>query len=177
LQFQEEHPDRLQLVWRGARFPALLCLGIALALLAVSIPVGQAIWSRGLESRVGSLWYFPVMNLILLAVAIFLLSLRRTVLIDRRVGRVFLSKENVFRRRELALLIADIVALKLGTDEVYSGFSAAGSTASQSFPVPSLRLALRDHSTVLLDRGGQRRLEGLGRRLAGFLALPLTDSQ
>lgn len=170
----EERPDQLRFVWRGTRFPGLLCLAIALTLLFLSIPILQAIWFRGFGSRVGSLWYFPVMNLILLAIALFLLSLRRTIFFDRKAGKIVLSKKNLFGHRDLTLAFDDITALRLGADEVYSGFGVAGSTASQSFPAPSLRLVLRDGTTVLVDRGGQRRLEGLGKRLAEFLRRPLT---
>ena len=152
----EARADLLRLVWRGARFPAILCLSIAVALLFLSIPILQAIGSRGFGSRVGSLWYFPVMNLILLVIA--------------------LSKKNLFRRRDLTLDFAEVAALKLGPDPVYGGFGVAGSTAGQSFPAPSLRLVLTNETTVLVDRGGQRRLQGLGRQLAEFLQRPLTQS-
>ncbi len=172
----EARADRLRLVWRGARFPAILCLSIAVALLFLSIPILQAIGSRGFGSRVGSLWYFPVMNLILLVIALFLLSLRRTVLLDRTTGKICLSKKNLFRRRDLTLDFAEVASLKLGPDPVYGGFGVAGSTASQSFPAPSLRLVLTNETTVLVDRGGQRRLQGLGRQLAEFLQRPLTQS-
>ena len=172
----EARADLLRLVWRGARFPAILCLSIAVALLFLSIPILQAIGSRGFGSRVGSLWYFPVMNLILLVIALFLLSLRRTVILDRRSGKICLSKKNLFRRRDLTLDFAEVAALKLGPDPVYGGFGVAGSTAGQSFPAPSLRLVLTNETTVLVDRGGQRRLQGLGRQLAEFLQRPLTQS-
>jgi hypothetical protein len=173
----EARADRLRLVWRGARFPALLCLGIAVALLFLSVPILQAIWSRGIGSRVGSLWYFPLMNLILLGIALFLLSLKRAIVLDRTQGRALLSKAHCFRRRDLALAFADIDAVRLGPDAVHSGFSVAGSTASESFPAPSLRLVLKDGTTVLVDRGGQRRLETLGRTLAEFLERPLVQEK
>jgi hypothetical protein len=34
----EDTPEKIVLRWQGARFPAFLCLGIALLLLFVSIP-------------------------------------------------------------------------------------------------------------------------------------------
>jgi len=165
--------DRLLLWWRGARFPGVLCLVIAVTLLFLSVPILQAIWFRGLASRVGSLWYFPVMNFILLIIAFFLLSLRRTILADRADEKVVFSKKNLFRRRDLTVDFSEITALRLAPDQVYGGFGVAGSTASQSFPAPSLRLVLRDAATVLIDRGSQRRLEALGRELAEFLQRPL----
>jgi len=39
----EEDQEKLRLVWRGARFPAFLCLGIALALLFLSLPTLEAV--------------------------------------------------------------------------------------------------------------------------------------
>jgi hypothetical protein len=61
----------------------------------------------------------------------------------------------------------------LGLDQVYSGFAVAGSSAAQSFAVPSLRLMLTGDATVLIDRGGGRRLEELGQTIAYRLGLPL----
>ncbi|MBI2348785.1 MAG: hypothetical protein HYV05_09055, partial [Deltaproteobacteria bacterium] len=52
-----------------------------------------------------------------------------------------------------------------------------GSAAAQSHPVPSLRLVLDNGETVLLDRGGTKRLEDLGSRLAAALGKPLQVSQ
>ena len=39
----EQTPQKLRLLWHGARFPAFLCLGIALLLLFVSVPILQAL--------------------------------------------------------------------------------------------------------------------------------------
>jgi hypothetical protein len=39
----ENTSEKLRLVWRGARFPAFLCLGIAVLLLAVSVPILEAL--------------------------------------------------------------------------------------------------------------------------------------
>ena len=60
----KEEEQRLELTWRGPRFPAYLCLGIALLLLCVSLPIVEAIRLRGFIGPAASLWYFPVMNLI-----------------------------------------------------------------------------------------------------------------
>ena len=49
----------------------------------------------------------------------------------------------------------------------------AGSSAAERHPVPSLRLVLDNGETVLLDRGGARRLEELGSRLSELLEKPL----
>src|SRR5215475_5745310 len=78
----EETPDKLRLVWQGARFPAFLCLGIALLLLFVSVPIVQALRLRGFTGPAGALWYFPVMNFILFSIAIFLVTQRRVIEID-----------------------------------------------------------------------------------------------
>jgi len=56
---------------------------------------------------------------------------------------------------------------------VYSGFAVAGSSAAQSFPVPSLRLIVKEGASVLLDRGGFKRLETLGRSIGERIGRPL----
>jgi hypothetical protein len=43
----EDSPERLRLRWQGARFPAFLCIGIAVLLLFVSVPILQALHLRG----------------------------------------------------------------------------------------------------------------------------------
>lgn len=168
-----EERDRIRLVWRGARFPAFLCLGIAIALLFLSVPILEAIREKGLAGPAGSLWYFPMMNLILLGISFFLLSLRRIILLDHKGRQIVLHRRHIFRSAGLRVPYDEVVSLKLGIDEVYSGFAVAGSAAAESYPVPSLRLALKDGETVLLDRGGIRRLESLGKHLSGFLEKPL----
>lgn len=172
-QIKEESADHLQMVWHGTRFPGLLCLGLSSALLFLSVPIVEAIRLRGFQSPVGPLWYFPVMNLILLGVALFLLSRQRVITLDKRSGKVYLSKRGLFARKELIVDFDDILSLKLVTDQVYSGFAVAGSTAGQGFPALSLRLVLGIGETILLDRGGRRRLEYLSHRLSYFLAKPL----
>lgn len=168
-----EGPEEISLVWRGARFPAFLCLGIALALLFLSVPIVEAIRQRGLSGPAGSLWYFPMMNLILLGISVFLISLRRTILFDHKRRRITLGKSNIFRITKLDLGYEEVAALKLGADQVYGGFAVAGSSAAESYPVPSLRLVLKNRPTVLIDRGSSRRLEELGKRLSAALKLPL----
>ena len=166
--------DEINLVWRGGRFPALLCLGIAAFLLLLSGPVFLAIRAQGLDSAVGSLWYFPAMNVVLFGVALFLLTLKRTIRIDRRAARVRLSRSSLLMRRRLVLEFDEVRALGLGEDEVYSGFAVAGSTAGQkSFPARSLRLLLSGSQSVLLDRGGGRRLEELAARIGRFMDKPV----
>jgi hypothetical protein len=173
--FKEETPDRLCLTWRGARFPAFLCLGIASALLLLSVPIIQALILQGFASRVVSLWYFPVMNLILFGVAIFLLSLNRNILVDRSAGRLFLSKGSFLGRKRFVANFHEIAGLKLGTDQVYSGPSVAGSTVGERFfPALSLRLILKNGATVLLDRGGKKNLDYLAGRLSIFLEKPVS---
>jgi hypothetical protein len=168
-QIKEQSGDHLQMVWHGTRFPGLLCLGVSSALLLLSVPIVEAIRLRGLKSPAGPLWYFPVMNFILLGVAVFLLSRQRTITFDKRSGTVTLSKRGLFLRKELIVDFDKIASLKLVTDQVYSGLGVAGSTAGQGFPALSLRLVLESGETILLDRGGRRRLEELGVRLSDFL--------
>lgn len=173
----EDTSNRLLAVWQGARFPAFLCLGIALALLFVSVPILQAIHLRGFIGPAGSLWYFPVMNAVLLGIALFLLSLKRTFHFDHAAQKVTLSKRSLLRKARFSAAYREVKHLALGIDHVDDGFAVAGSSAAVKFPVPSLRLHLTDGETVLLDRGSIRRLRSLAVRLSEQMQIPLeTDA-
>ena len=174
---EAEGHESISLIWQGARFPAFLCLGIAIALLFLSLPILEAIRQRGLTGPAGPLWYFPLMNLILLGISLFLLSLKRTILFDHKERQVVLHKRNLFRSARLRLPYDEVTALKLGIDRVYTGFAVAGSSAAERYPVPSLRLVLKEGETVLLDRGGRKRLGDLGKKLSGFLEKPLQSEE
>lgn len=170
----EDTPEKIVLRWQGARFPAFLCLGIALLLLFVSIPISQALWLRGFVGPAGSLWYFPLMNLVLFGIAIFLVTQRRTIEIDNPSRRVILRRRSLYRTKLLSLSYDEIAALRLGVDQVESGFALGGSTAAEKFPVPALRLMMASGVNVLLDRGSYRRLSELGKRIGERLAKPLS---
>jgi hypothetical protein len=161
-----ETDDQLHLVWRGPRFPAFLCLGIALLLLFVSVPIVYAIYLNGFVGAAGSLWYFPFMNLILFGIALYLLYQKRTIVVSETTQRISLTKRSFYRITSLSIPYVEIEKFKLGADQVYSGFAVAGSSAAESFAVPSLRLVGVSGQSVLLDRGSFRRLESLGKRLA-----------
>jgi hypothetical protein len=149
-------------------------LALALLLLFLSVPILQAIRLQGLGSRVGALWYFPVMNLLLFGVGAFLVSVRRTIALDRQIRRVILTKQNLVSRRVLQLDFEEIASLKIGADQVYSGARVAGSTVGQTFfPAQSLRMLLNGGETVLLDRGSRRRVESLGEKLSTLVECPL----
>jgi hypothetical protein len=163
----EDSAERLILVWKGPRFPAFLCLGIALLLLFISVPIAQAIYINGFASRAASMWYFPLMNLVLFCIAVYLLAQQRTIVIDGAARAVSLKKRHVLKQISLSLAFSEIENVKVVLDPVYSGFAVAGSSAAQSFPVPSLRLVLAGGGSVLLDRGGARRLQELGEKIAG----------
>lgn len=169
----ERTPERLRLLWRGPRFPAFLCLGIALLLLFVSVPIVQALQLRGFTGPAASLWYFPLMNLILFGIAMFLITQRRTIEIDSRVQTITLRRQSLYRSIVLRASYDDINTLKLGVDQVQSGFALGGSTAAQTFAVPSLRLGLADGDAVLLDRGSFRKLAELGKLVGERIARPL----
>ncbi len=172
-QINQDDDQGLRWVWRGARFPGFLCLGIAFALLLLSVPVLRAILIQGTGGTAAALWYFPVMNLFLFCVAVFLLSLRRTIVIDPGLQRVIISKRSLFRRISLTLDFDEIISLRLGTDMVYSGPGVAGSTMGQDrFPSASLRLVLKEGDTVLLDRGSKTRIQALHRSINGILKKP-----
>jgi hypothetical protein len=170
--FDDSH-QCLVLTWQGPRFPAFLCLGIAFVLLFISIPIMEALRLRGFIGPAGSLWYFPVMNLILFCIALFLLSQKRTIIFDNASAQASLRRRSLHRLVELRLPYAEIAALRLGLDEVYSGFALGGSSAAEKFPVPSLRLIVRRGDAVLLDRGGTRRLKSLAERISQTIGKPL----
>jgi hypothetical protein len=161
----EDDAAKLVLVWQGARFPAFLCLSIALALGFISLPIVEALRQRGFAGPAASLWYFPLMNVILLGIAAFLLSIKRTIVVDKGAQTVTLAKRSVFRRVRLQIAHDEIASLRIAADQVYSGFALAGSSASETYPVPSLRLILKDGATILMDRGGKKRLEALAERV------------
>jgi hypothetical protein len=169
----EETDKKLSLVWQGPRFPAFLCLGIAVLLLSVSLPILYAIYLNGFVGAAGSLWYFPLMNLILFGISFYLLSQKRTIIIDNSAQQVTLKKRSLYQTTLLSVAYLEIKRLKLGVDQIYSGFAVAGSSAAQTFPVPSLRLFAMGGESILLDRGSLRRLEKLGRRVSGRLNKPL----
>jgi hypothetical protein len=169
----KETPSTLLLSWQGARFPAFLCLGIALLLLFVSVPIVEALRLRGFVGPAGSLWYFPVMNLILFGISVFLITQRRTIEVDSETGRMTLRRQSLYRTISFAASYEEINKVTLGADQVYSGFAIGGSTAAQSFPVPALRLRLESGDNVLLDRGSFRKLADLGKLVSERITKPL----
>lgn len=169
----EKTPRRLRLLWQGPRFPAFLCLGIALLLLFVSVPIVQALHLRGFAGPAGSLWYFPLMNVILFGISIFLITQRRLIEVDTQASQLTLRRQSLYRTIALTATFEEIREIRLGTDEIQSGFAVAGSTAAEKFPVPALRLVLVDGATVLLDRGSFRRLSEFGKLISERLEKPL----
>jgi hypothetical protein len=162
----EVSPQQLQLIWQGARFPAFLCLGIALLLLGVSVPIVQALLMRGFVGPAGSLWYFPLMNVVLFAISIYLVTQKRTVEIDSTAKQITLKRVSLYRATILIVNCDEIDHLSLSNDEVSDSFAVGGSTAAQTFAVPALRLILANGQSVLLDRGSLRRLREHGQLIA-----------
>jgi hypothetical protein len=168
----ENNIQRLRLIWRGPRFPAYLCLSIAILLLFISVPIIEAIRLRGFVGPAASLWYFPVMNTILFGIACYLLTLKRTILFDHQRQKVVLTNQSLFNRSFLSANYSEVEQIHLGVDQVYNGFAVAGSSAAQQFPVPSLRLFLVSGDSVLLDRGSRGRLKELGMQIGERLKSP-----
>ncbi|MGH7887001.1 MAG: hypothetical protein ACREPG_03980 [Candidatus Binatia bacterium] len=169
----EETPEKLKLIWQGARFPAFLCLGIALLLLFVSVPIVLALLQRGFVGPASSLWYFPLMNLVLFGIAFFLVTQRRTIEIDGKTGQVTLQRLSLYRSTVLKVNFDEIERLTLSNDQVPGGFAVGGSTAAQSFPIPALRLIFVNGENVLLDRGSLRRLRDFAKRVSERVEKPL----
>jgi hypothetical protein len=168
----ENNIQRLRLIWRGPRFPAYLCLSIAILLLFISVPIIEAIRLRGFVGPAASLWYFPVMNTVLFGIACYLLTLKRTILFDHQGQKVVLTNQSLFNRSFLSANYSEVEEINLGVDQVYNGFAVAGSSAAQQFPVPSLRLFLVSGDSVLLDRGSRGRLKELGMQIGERLKRP-----
>ena len=169
----EQTPEKLKLVWQGARFPAFLCLGIALLLLLVSVPILLALSQRGFVGPAASLWYFPLMNLVLFGISFFLVTQRRTIEIDGSAGRVILQRLSLYRSTVLQVNFDEIARVSLSNDQVSDSFAVAGSTAAQTFPVPALRLILSNGATALLDRGSLRRLRDYAKLVSERIGKPL----
>ena len=169
----EENNRCLRLAWQGPRFPAFLCLGIALLLLFISLPILEALRLRGLVGPAGSLWYFPLMNLVLLGIALYLISQRRTIVIDNAAQKITLTRRTLHHSEVLSIGYNETDRIELGLDAVYSGFAVAGSSAAQSFPVPSLRVISTDGKSILLDRGNRRNLVEVGKKISARLNKPL----
>lgn len=171
-QIAENSTQRLKLIWRGPRFPAYLCLSIAILLLFISVPIIEAIRLRGFIGPAASLWYFPLMNMILFGIAFYLLTLKRTILFDHEAETITLTTRSLFNRLSLSASYAEIEQVNLSFDQVYNGFAVAGSSAAEKFPVPSLRLFLINGDSVLLDRGSRSRLKELGKQIGERLRRP-----
>jgi hypothetical protein len=114
-----------------------------------------------------------LMNMILFGISIYLLSQKRTIVIDNAAQQVILRKRSLYQTTSLSVAYPEIKRLRLGVDQVYSGFAVAGSSSAQTFPVPSLRLFAMEGKSILLDRGSLRRLEELGRGVSRRLNKPL----
>jgi hypothetical protein len=174
----EHTPDKLRLHWQGARFPAFLCLGIALLLLFVSVPITQALVLRGFVGPAGSLWYFPLMNLVLFGISVFLVTQRRFIEVDNPTQTIKLTRRSLYRSVILSASYDEVDEIRLAIDEIQSGFALGGSTAAQKFPVPALRLAFVSGDLVLLDRGSFRKLSEFGKLISERLGKSLAiDAQ
>jgi hypothetical protein len=169
----EQTSDLLRLHWQGARFPAFLCLGIALLLLFVSVPITQALILRGFVGPASSLWYFPLMNLVLFGISIFLVTQRRFIEIDNPTRTITLTRRSLYRSVIYSTSYDEVDEIRLTIDEIQSGFAVGGSTAAQKFPVPALRLALANGDSVLLDRGSFRKLSEFGKLISERLGKSL----
>ncbi len=174
----ENSPDKLRLLWQGARFPTFLCLGMAVLLLGVSIPIVQALLRRGFVGPAGSLWYFPLMNLVLFGISIFLLTQRRSIEICPSSREVTLRRQSCYRSIVLKVNFDEISKIRLADDQINSGFAVGGSTAAQTFAVPALRLVVSNGANVLLDRGGLKKLAEIGNLVSERIATLLeVDTQ
>ncbi len=169
----EQTSDILRLHWQGARFPAFLCLGIALLLLFVSVPIIQALILRGFVGPASSLWYFPLMNLVLFGISIFLVTQRRFIEIDNPTRTITLTRRSLYRSVIFSTSYDEVDEIRLTIDEIQSDFAVGGSTAAQKFPVPALRLALANGDSVLLDRGSFRKLSEFGKLISERLGKSL----
>src|SRR5437899_12373672 len=114
----ERTPKRLRLLWQGPRFPAFLCLGIALLLLFVSVPIVQALQLRGFVGPAAALWYFPLMNLVLFGISIYLITQRRMIVFDGTAHQLTLRRRSLYRSIMLRAPYGEIASVKLAVDQV-----------------------------------------------------------
>ena len=113
------------------------------------------------------------MNLVLFGIALYLIFQRRTVVIDSTAQKITLTRRTLRQSEVLSLDYNETDRIELGLDAVYSGFAVAGSSAAQSFPVPSLRVVSTDGKSILLDRGNRRNLAEIGKKISTRLNRPL----
>jgi hypothetical protein len=169
----QEKTGEIILHWKCPLFPPLLCLGIALFLLAPSFFILQAIW-MDIQGPARSLWYFPVMNLILLGIGVYLLSLRRQVVFDSNARSVRFTKLSLAGVERLEVGFEDIVQARIAPDRVKIGYIVAAE--KEGYPIPALRLVLGSDHTVLVERGRKTRLIDIGRKISGQIGCPVLVS-
>jgi hypothetical protein len=151
---------------------------MAVLLLGVSIPIGQALLLRGFVGPAGSLWYFPLMNLILFGISVFLISQRRSIEICAQSRALTLRRQSLYRSIILKVNFNEISKVTLSNDQINGGFAVGGSTAAQTFAVPALRLVVSNGANVLLDRGSFKKLAEIGNLVSERMATLLeVDTQ
>jgi hypothetical protein len=113
------------------------------------------------------------MNLVLFGIAIFLITQRRTIVVDSSAKSFELCRQSLYRKTRLFASFDEIGNITLSIDQVFSGFAIGGSTSAESFPVPALRIHFTGVEAALLDRGSVRRLEDAGKKIAARIGKPL----
>jgi hypothetical protein len=113
------------------------------------------------------------MNVVLFGISIFLVTQRRIIEVDSQARQLTLRRQSLYRAIALTATFQEIREIRLGIDEIQSGFAVAGSTAAEKFPVPALRVVLTDRDAVLLDRGSFRRLTEIGKLISERIEKPL----
>ena len=139
----EDSRQRLRLSWQGARFPAFLCVGIAVLLLFVSVPILQAALIARFHRPRGIAVVFPFDESSALRHCDFSGHPTAHHRIRQR-GEVLraLSTQSLPQDQSTASF-DEIEEITLSIDRVSSGFAIGGSTAAESFPVPALTDSLQ----------------------------------
>jgi hypothetical protein len=171
----EEKDGGIVLTWKCPLFPSLLCLGIALLLLFPSFFVVKGIWLRA-SGPAASLWYFPAMNLVLLGIGIYLLSLRRQVVFKRMEKGIRFTRLSLFDTEILLMGFHEVARAEVATDLVRIGFMLIGGGDKEGYPIPALRLVLRGGHTVLVERGRKATVVELGGKISRVVGCPLVIS-
>ena len=124
-----------------------------------------------------SLWYFPMMNLVLLGIGIYLLSLRRQIVFEKNTKLIMFEKIDLFRRPTLRLRFDEVKRAEVALDLVQVGFTLMGKTDNEGYPIPAIRLVLHSGKTLLVERGKKNRVVELGEKISRVVDCPFSVAE
>ena len=138
----------IRLLWRGPRFPAFLCLGIALLLLLISVPIVRSHSHSWFRWPGGIALVFSADESDSVRHCVFLLTQRRTIEIDPGAGRLSLRRQKPL---SVCRLYGDGQRDPLESPSVSIASTAVsrwvGRPPRSAFQLPALRLELSSGET------------------------------